>query len=125
MQGLLTNDTKLLEAEDSPMQYAAILNSHGRYLHDLFLHRQKGLFCHADFSKLADLQHHRASQQMLHPVDWRAGKELVLLADVDKQGIPDLVKLLKRYALFRVCSCHSLELPAFMLISQAAQCSKA
>ena len=44
-QGLLTNDTKQLEAKDAPMQYAAILNSHGRYLHDLFLHKQKGFAC--------------------------------------------------------------------------------
>ena len=43
LQGLLTNDVKQMEAQDATMQYAAILNSHGRYLHDLFLHRQKGL----------------------------------------------------------------------------------
>lgn len=48
LQGLLTNDTKQLEAKDVRMQYAAILNSHGRYLHDLFLHKQKGLPAHAN-----------------------------------------------------------------------------
>ncbi|KAL3149050.1 hypothetical protein ABBQ32_001895 [Trebouxia sp. C0010 RCD-2024] len=68
LQGLLTNDTKQLEAKDVRMQYAALLNSHGRYLHDLFLHKQKG-------------------------------DDLVLLADVDKHGATDLVKLLNRYKL--------------------------
>ena len=41
-QGLLTNDVKQLVAREAPAQYAAILNSHGRHLHDLFLHRQPG-----------------------------------------------------------------------------------
>ena len=42
MQGLLTNDVKQLVAREAPAQYAAILNSHGRHLHDLFLYRQPG-----------------------------------------------------------------------------------
>lgn len=42
VQGLLTNDVKQLVAREAPAQYAAILNSHGRHLHDLFLYRQPG-----------------------------------------------------------------------------------
>ena len=57
MQGLLTNDTKQLEATDAPMQYAAILNSHGRYLHDLFLHKQKGLHAHRWLSQQQQVCH--------------------------------------------------------------------
>lgn len=68
LQGLLTNDVKQLIAREAPAQYAAILNSHGRHLHDLFLYRQ--------------------------PED-----NVVLLADVDKQGLSDFVKLLNRYKL--------------------------
>ena len=96
LQGLLTNDTKQLEAKDMRMQYAAILNSHGRYLHDLFLHKQKGLPAHS-------VTVQPSQQTVCHiPVNPKpymscgVGDDLVFLADVDKHGATDLVKLLNR-----------------------------
>ena len=42
LQGLVTNDVAGLEAPGAPPMYTAILNAQGRFLYDLFLHRQPG-----------------------------------------------------------------------------------
>ena len=80
------------------MQYAAILNSHGRYLHDLFLHKQKGLHAHRWLSLQHPLCHVSAFEKPLYPLPVKhgVGDKLVLLADVDKNSATDLVKLLNR-----------------------------
>ena len=95
-----------LQDKSAPAQYTAILNSHGRHLHDLFLYRQPG-------TKEQLSVAHKALcpavscfqlQVILFPVDFwcccSAEDKPVLLADVDKQGLNDLVKLLKKYANF-------------------------
>ena len=42
LQGLVTNDVAPLEDQHARPMYACILNAQGRFLHDLFLHRQPG-----------------------------------------------------------------------------------
>lgn len=42
LQGLVTNDVAALEDPQARPMYACILNAQGRFLHDLFLHRQPG-----------------------------------------------------------------------------------
>ena len=43
LQGLVTNDVAPLEDQHARPMYACILNAQGRFLHDLFLHRQPGM----------------------------------------------------------------------------------
>lgn len=42
LQGLLTNDVNQIYSNSLAIQYSAILNAHGRFLHDLFLYKQPG-----------------------------------------------------------------------------------
>jgi folate-binding Fe-S cluster repair protein YgfZ len=42
LQGLVTNDVAPLEDQHARPMYACILNAQGRFLHDLFMHRQPG-----------------------------------------------------------------------------------
>ena len=42
VQGLVTNDVAALEDQRARPMYACILNAQGRFLHDLFMHRQPG-----------------------------------------------------------------------------------
>ncbi|KAK9842541.1 hypothetical protein WJX81_005172 [Elliptochloris bilobata] len=68
LQGITTNDCATLERRGARPQYSALLNSQGRFLYDMHLHRTRE-------------------------------EKRVLLADVDKQSVPDLIKLLRRYKL--------------------------
>ena len=37
LQGIITNDPKLLQNGTTDVMYTALLNSHGRFMHDAFL----------------------------------------------------------------------------------------
>jgi folate-binding Fe-S cluster repair protein YgfZ len=41
LQGITTNDCAPLERKGAPPRYAALLNSQGRVLHDMHLHRTR------------------------------------------------------------------------------------
>ncbi|CAL5227246.1 g10175 [Coccomyxa viridis] len=67
LNGIITNNPKLLQNGTTDVMYTALLNSHGRFMHDAFL-------C-------------------------ATGEPFGILADVDKEHLPDLVKMLNRYKL--------------------------
>ena len=48
LQGLLTNDANMLNKPSAQPLYAALLNAQGRYLHDMFLYRTKGMLRYAE-----------------------------------------------------------------------------
>ena len=89
LQGLLTNDVKQIYSSNLPIQYSAILNAHGRFLHDLFLYQQPGQ------PQVLVLLPERLTVQA-KPGTCTAGNTPTILADVDKQGLHSLMKLLKR-----------------------------
>ena len=45
LQGIITNDPKLLQNGTKDVMYAALLNSQGRFMHDAFLYATGGTHC--------------------------------------------------------------------------------
>ena len=94
LQGLLTNDVEALAAPGAHPVYACVLNSQGRFLHDLFLHRTnngqslpiESCWCCAISMIL---------MQTFHAAP--AGDEVEILADTDRTSLQDLLKLLQRW----------------------------
>jgi hypothetical protein len=63
LQGLVTNDVAPLGDQHARPMYACILNAQGRFLHDLFMHRQSGKRASAAATQHApaSVQHKRES----------------------------------------------------------------
>ncbi len=92
LQGITTNDCAPLERKGAPPRYAALLNSQGRVLHDMHLHRTRAP------ARRRSTCAWRTFRNILWLTSCRfAGDEApVVFADVDKEGMPDLIKLLRR-----------------------------
>ena len=105
-QGLLTNDVLPLEAPSAPPVYACLLNAQGRHLHDLLLFRTPGacappprcMHARGLLSRVAPGPRAALSTQPPPPPPLAPAADSVptVLADVDREGIPDLTRLLRR-----------------------------
>ena len=45
LQGIITNDPKLLQNGTKDVMYTALLNSQGRFMHDAFLYATGDIHC--------------------------------------------------------------------------------
>lgn len=104
MQGIITNDPKLLQTGMKDVMYTALLNSHGRLMHDAFLYAT-GENSLVPFLVIFTHPICVSAKALIQGRIQHAGEPFGILADVDKEHLPDLVRMLNRYAIYRLsCS---------------------